>query len=69
MADNNDNVDFKKQIVDEIHRSAYRNSQRRKTDMVGINDTYQIDLVEMIPYAKQNRNFKYILTVIDIFSK
>lgn len=37
--------------------------------MVGINDTYQIDLVEMIPYASINRNFKYILTVIDIFSK
>lgn len=37
--------------------------------MVGIADTYQIDLVEMIPHAKENRNFKYILTVIDIFSK
>lgn len=37
--------------------------------MGGIGDTYQIDLVEMIPHARINRNFKYILTIIDIFSK
>lgn len=61
--------EIKRQIVKEIHRSARKNFIRRKTDMVGIADTYQIDLVEMIPHAKENRNFKYILTVIDIFSK
>lgn len=37
--------------------------------MKGLNETFQADLVEMIPYKAQNRNFKYILTVIDIFSK
>lgn len=61
--------DFKKQIVNEIHRPAYKNFRRRKVDMVGIGDTYEVDLVEMIPYAKFNRNHKYILTCIDIFSK
>lgn len=61
----------KLQVVNELHRGARRNYEyeRRKTIMTGINDTYQIDLVEMIPYAKQNQNYKYILTVIDIFSK
>lgn len=37
--------------------------------MVGINDTLQADLVEMIPYASKNKKMKYILTVINIFSK
>lgn len=37
--------------------------------MRGINDTLQADLVEMIPYATQNHGKKYILTVINIFSK
>lgn len=59
----------KLQVVNELHRGARKNFERRKTLMAGINDTYQIDLVEMIPYAKQNQNYKYILTVIDIFSK
>lgn len=58
-----------RQVIDELYRNARRNYQRRKVIMHGVNDTYQIDLVEMIPYTKFNKNFKYILTVIDIFSK
>lgn len=60
---------MKQQIVDELHRSVRRNFDRRKTEIRGHNETFQADLVEMIPYAKENRNFKYILTVIDVFSK
>lgn len=37
--------------------------------MRGINDTLQADLVEMIPYSQTNRGMKYILVVINIFSK
>lgn len=59
----------KRQVVEELHRNARKNFPRRKTIMYGIADTYQIDLVEMIPLAKYNKNYKYILTVIDIFSK
>lgn len=59
----------KRDLVNELHRSARRNFLRRKTIMKGINDTLQADLVEMIPYAPENQNMKYILTVINIFSK
>lgn len=59
----------KRDLINELHREARRNFKRRKTEMRGINDTLQADLVEMIPYAKQNGNMKYILTVINIFSK
>lgn len=61
--------DEKRQIVDELHRTARRNYKQRKTNMRGIHDTLQADLIEMKPYAKVNRNKKYILTVINIFSK
>lgn len=56
-------------IVNELHRNARRNFNRRYTSMKGIDDTIQADLVEMIPYAKENNNMKYILNVINIFSK
>lgn len=59
----------KKQVVDELHRSVRKNFTRRRTIVRGLNETFQADLVEMIPYARDNKNFKYILTVIDIFSK
>jgi len=35
----------------------------------GFKDLFQADLVEMIPHAEVNKDFKYILTVIDCFSK
>lgn len=56
-------------VVEEIHRGARKNFERRRTLMHGLNDTYQIDLWEMIPYAKLNKKYKYILIVIDTFSK
>lgn len=56
-------------LVNELHRQARKNFLRRKTVMIGIDDTLQADLVEMIPYAEENNGMKYILTVINIFSK
>lgn len=56
-------------LVNELHRGARRNFTRRRTIMMGIEDTLQADLVEMIPYATRNKSMKYILTVINIFSK
>lgn len=56
-------------LVNELHRQARKNFSRRTTIMRGIDDTLQADLVEMIPYAKKNNGMKYILTVINIFSK
>lgn len=59
----------KEQLVDELHRSARKNFSRRSYMMRGIDDTFQADLIEMIPYARKNRGYKYILVVIDTFSK
>lgn len=64
-----DEMNKKKTVVDELHRPARRNFLRRSVMQIGINDTLQIDLVEMIPYHEENNGFKYLLTAIDIFSK
>lgn len=57
------------QIVNELHRPARKNFIRRRVKIKGIDDLWQADLVEMIPYARENAGFKYLLTVIDAFSK
>lgn len=57
------------QLVNEIHSPARRNYVRLRTEMRGINDTLQADFVDMVAYSKHNRGYKYILTVINIFSK
>lgn len=59
----------KLQVVHEIHRYARKNFQRRKYTMYGIADTLQADLIEMQPYKGVNRGHRYILIVIDVFSK
>lgn len=59
----------KEQVVSELHYPARKNFKRRRFEMRGINDTFQIDLVEMIPFASENKGYKYLLMVIDTFSK
>jgi len=62
-------MDARLQIIKELHRPARRQFPRRATVIKGLNDLYQADIVEMIPYAKLNKGYKYILTVIDCFTK
>lgn len=59
----------KRGIVDELHKAARRNYPRRYVTIKGLYDLLQADLVEMQPYAKENRGYIYLLTVIDAFSK
>lgn len=59
----------KLEVVQEIHRYARKNFPRRKYVMHGIADTLQADLIEMQPYKRENRGHRYILIVIDVFSK
>lgn len=61
--------EVKRGIVAELHRAARKNFVRRKFYSKGIDDVWQIDIVEMIPYSKSNGGNKYILTVIDVLSK
>lgn len=60
---------IKREVINELHAPARRNFPRRRVIIKGLKDLFQIDLVEMIPYAKENDNFKYILTCINVFSK
>lgn len=62
-------MSIKEQIVREIHRDIRKNFERRKYSMRGIANTLQADLIEMQKLKKYNRGFRYILIVIDIFSK
>jgi hypothetical protein len=59
----------KETIVNEIHKPARRNFLRRRTILRGIDDLWQSDLIELTNYSRFNRGYKYILIVIDCFSK
>jgi len=59
----------KLQLVNELHTPARRNFPRRHVIVRGYDDLWQADLVEMRSYARANRGYHYILTIIDVLSK
>ena len=63
------NSDEKIHLVNELHKPARKNFKRRRTIIKGIDDIWQADLAEMCKYFRKNDNYRYILVVIDCFSK
>jgi hypothetical protein len=59
----------KERLIIELYRPARKNFLRRKVIQKGINDTWQIDLIDMKAQSRENKGFTFILTVICIFSK
>lgn len=59
----------KEQVVNEIHRSARKNFKRRAVILKGIDDLWQADLIDLQKLQTVNKGYKYILVVIDTFSK
>lgn len=57
------------QLANELHKPIRRNFKRRRTIVKGLDDLWQSDLGQLDQYGKYNKNFKYILVVIDCFSK
>lgn len=57
------------QVVNEIYKAARKNFPRRRTVLKGLNDLWQTNLMVFIPYSKQNKGYKYIVIVINCFTK
>ena len=55
----------RKQLAHEIHSNIIKKFKRRRVMVPGLDDTWASDLVIMEP----DKNYKYILTVLDVFSK
>lgn len=60
---------IKAAIVREMHKPARVNYARRRTIIKGFDDLWQADLAEFGLYARENKGYKFILVVIDCFSK
>ncbi len=60
---------LQKQKVYTLYRSVRTRFPRRKVITPGVQYQYQADLVYFQPLYKENNNVKYLLTVIDCFSR
>lgn len=59
----------KRAVVEELYKPARKNFRRRRTIIKGLDDLWQIDLAEFPQHARENKGHKFILIVIDCFSK
>ena len=56
-------------IVNELHSPARKNFPRRRVIVKSIRELFQSDLIDMSKYSRQNKGFKFLLVVINVFTK
>ena len=65
LASNKDNI----QLADELHKPITQNFKKRKVHSSYRDNMWGIDLTDMQLFSKFNKGFRFLLCVIDIFSK
>ena len=61
--------DWSQQLADELHKPITKNFSKRKVISNGIDKVWAADLVKMQKFSKWNKGIKYLLMIIDVFSK
>ena len=56
-------------LANELHQPIRRRFPKRRVISYGIDNIWAADLVEMGKFSKWNKGIKYLLMVIDVFSK
>ena len=57
------------QLAEELHKPIRRKFTKRKVFSNGIDEIWAADIVEIQKFSKWNKGIKYLLMVIDVFSK
>ena len=52
-----------------MHKPVRRKFPRRKVEVYSVDDIWGADLVDMQEWSRVNKGYKYMLNVIDVFSK
>jgi hypothetical protein len=56
-------------LADELHKPVRRHCRKRRVMVRGIDAVWAVDLIDMQHYAKDSDSYRFILAVIDVFSK
>ena len=61
--------DWSQQLAEELHKPITKKFRKRRVISYGIDKIWAADLVEIQKFSKWNKGIKYLLMVIDVFSK
>ena len=56
-------------MADEPHKPVRRRLEKRHVFAKQIDDIWAADLVDMSSFSRSNKGYKFLLTVIDVYSK
>ena len=62
-------IEWSNELEDELHKLIRRKFRKRRVFASGVDAICAADLVEMQAFARQIKGYKYILMIIDVFSK
>ena len=57
------------ELANELHKPVRKNFPKRRVISNHVDDIWAADLVDMQYYSRSNKGYKYILMIIDVFSK
>ena len=63
------NLKFTNELAEELYKPVTRKFQRRRVNANAIDEIWAADLIDIQAFSKDNSGIKYLLTVIDVFSK
>ena len=62
-------IHWSNQLAIELHKPVRRRFEKRTVFAKQVDDIWTADLVDMSSFSRSNKGYKYLLTVIDVFSK
>ena len=62
-------VEWSDPLADELHKPVRKHFQKRRVFVKNVDDIWAADLIDMQYYSRTNKGYKYILMIIDVFSK
>ena len=62
-------ISVNKQVAEELHKPVTKKCKRRKVSARFKVDIWAVDLAEMESLSSKNKNVKYLLCVVDVFTK
>ena len=62
-------IDWSNQLPNELHKPVRRRFEKRTVLAKQVDDIWTADLVDTSSFSRSNRSYKFLLTVIDVFSK
>ena len=57
------------ELAEELHKPIRKKFKKRRVYVKGVDKIWAADLVDMQAFSRNNKGYKYILMIIDVFSK